>query len=397
MTREKKKSAQDVFIIDGLRTAIGSPNKSFKDFSAAALAAILIREFLERNNIAEEWVDEVILGNAVCAGTGQNLARQSAILGGLPASIPAYTLNHVCGGGLSALIQSARAIRSLDADLCLAGGTESASLAPEIVFKKGEESGDETMMVDSLVYDGLYCQLTEKHMGELCEYVVKKFGVTRDAQDQFALESHRKVCRAIGAGKLKEEIVPVQLNTGQMYAVDERPRKNIDLEKLSELPAVFGKQGTVTAGNSSHPSDGAAVVGVASADYVKNTKLAPKARILGYASIAVEPRKTFMAATPAIETCLKDAGLTLKDIDLFEVAEAFAAPVIITRNELKIPEEKLNIWGGDLALGHPLGAAGARIFVTLLNALKDQKKKRGLACIYLGGGGAVAVALERIS
>jgi acetyl-CoA C-acetyltransferase len=240
------------------------------------------------------------------------------------------------------------------------------------------------------------CQLTQKHMGQLVEHLIKDFRISRERQDQYSFESHRKAAKAWGSGKFSEEVVPVSLPGGRWFTKDERPRKNITKQALSHFPPAFEKQGTVTAGNSSAPSDGAASLLLGSSRALKDYDLKACARLLGYASIALEPQKVFTAGVVSIRECLKGSGLSSRDFDLFEISEAFAAQAILTRDQLKIPEEKMNVWGGDIALGHPLGAAGARILVTLIHALRDRRKKKGLVCVCLGGGGAVSVAVEAV-
>ena len=387
---------KNIYIIDAARTPIGSTFKGLKDFSAAQLGALTIKEILKRNKIEGSSVGQVILGNTVSAGAGQNIARQAAVLSGLPVTVPAFTVNNVCGSGLQAMIFAAHAIACRESDIIVAGGSESASQSPYVAQKSDKDKTVEEVSRDSLVYDGLTCLITGKHMGELAEFIAEKFGIGREEQDLYALESHRKACAAQGENKFSQEIIPLQTKEGKIIDSDERPRKNASMEKLSQLPAAFKKGGSVTAGNSCIPCDGAAIFILASGDAVKKYKLTPKARILGFASVAVEPKMVFTAAAASIKECLKRSGLSMEDIDLFEVCEAFAAQALLTRRELNIPPEKMNIWGGDVALGHPLGTAGTRILVTLIHALIDQKKKIGLAAVCLGGGGSVAVAVEII-
>ncbi len=394
---------KDVWIVEALRTPIGASLRSLKDCSAAELGAVVIKEILKRTKVPRKAVEEVVLGNAVSAGTGQNLARQAAILAGLPVSVPGFVVNNVCGSGLQAVILGAQSILCGHKNLVLTGGTESASKSPGLCFQPGGKAPQEIPPTDSLLYDGLMCSLTQKHMGQLMEHLIKDCRISREKQDQYSLESHRKVTNAWGAGKLLGEVVAVPLSDGGQFTKDERPRKNITKEILEDFPPAFAKKGTVTAGNSSVPSDGAACLLLSSSSALKDydLKAPPKAgqacgRLLGYASIALEPHKVFAAGVVSIRECLRRAGLSLKDIDLFEISEAFAAQALLTRDQLKIPEEKMNVWGGDIALGHPLGAAGARILVTLLHALRDQKKKKGVACVCLGGGGGVSVAVEAL-
>ena len=417
-----------IFILDSARTPIGSAFKSLKDFSAARLGAVVIESLLKRTKIPKKSVAEVIFGNVVCAGTGQNLSRQAAILSGLPVTVDAFTVNQVCGSGLRSLIVGSHAILCGQTQVVVAGGTESASWNPSLYFNnEGEDvGGREQKKVESLIYDGLWCHLSDQHMGHLAESMAQKYKISRQAQDAYARHSHLKACRAQEAGKFLKEIAPVAISEKKYFEQDERPRRNINREKLSTLPAAFidlcttndkkdqkakveiltttniGKEkvskpeGTVTAGNSSSPCDGAAAVVLAQENFIKYNRLCARAKVLGYASVALEPRKVFIAGVKAIQECLKMSGLSMNDIDLFDISEAFAVQAIFTQRETGIPEEKMNVWGGDIALGHPLGAAGMRNLVTLIHALKDQKKNKGIVCVCLGGGGAIALAVEVI-
>ncbi len=387
-------------MFDGLRTPIGYPYRGLKEFSATQLACFAIKGICQRNKINKRWVDEVILGNVVAAGTGQNLARQAAIAAGLPATVTAFTVNNVCGAGLQAVILAAQSVALGKADLILAGGTESASQSP--YFAKRSEAENykkkirELNLMDCLQYDGLFCQLTGQKMGELAQKLAHEFDISREDQDDYAFDSHRKACLAQKQGKFRKEILPLR-NHEKTIALDEHPRKTLERAWLDKFPPVFWTGGTVTAGNSSPSCDGAAVVAVGSADFQKKHKRKPLARIVGYSSIAVMPENVFESTHTAIEACLKECRLQLRDIDFFEISEAFAAQVVLAERKTKIPRVKINAFGGDLALGHPLGTAGARILVTLLNVLRDRKKKRGLACVSFGGGGAIAMIIERVN
>ena len=384
-----------VFIIDGLRTPVGSYSKSLKDFSVARLGALVIQGLLRRNKIPAESIQEVILGNAVAAGAGQNPARQAVVSAGLPVSIPAFTVNNVCGSGLQAVILAAQAIGCGDKELILAGGMESASQCPHLRFAHFPDDQNSDGEVESLLYDGLWCLLTNRHMGELAEATAKKFRISRRELDEYALNSHLKAVGARESGKFLPEILPIQLAEKKLLDYDERPRKNLNPEKLASLAPAFAEAGITTAGNSSSPGDGAAALMVASEDFVRKNRLKTSARIVGYSFIGVDPKETFQANVPGIRMCLNNCGLSIDDIDLFEICEAFAAQAVLAQKELQIPPEKINVWGGDLALGHPLGASGARILVTLLGALKDRNLRRGLASVCLGGGGAVSMIVER--
>ena len=396
----KKRPDNAVFIFAGARTPIGYPYRGLKEFTAAQLATFAIKGICQRSRIDKRWIDEVILGNVVAAGTGQNLARQAALAAGVPATVPAFTVNNVCGAGLQAVILAAQSVALRKADLILAGGTESASQSPYFVKRVEAENYEKKIKdldpMDCLQHDGLFCQMTGQKMGELAQKLARQFDISREDQDDYAFESHRKACLAQKQGKFKKEIVSLR-NHEKTIHYDEHPRKTLERAWLDKMPPVFWTGGTVTAGNSAPSCDGAAVVAVGSSDFQKKHKRKPLARIVGYASIAVTPENVFESTNTAIEACLKECRLQLRDIDFFEISEAFAAQIVLVERKAKIPRSKINAFGGDLALGHPLGTAGTRILVTLLNVLRDQKKKRGLACVSFGGGGAIAMVIERAS
>lgn len=382
---------KDIYIIDGLRTPVGSSLKSLKSFSAACLASLVIKGLLKNRDTVKNKIDEVLLGNTVSAGTGQNIARQAIVLSGLPYSTPGFVINSVCGSGLEAVIMGCRAIFCDGMDLVLAGGSESASQCPSLV------SGEAQEPVHSLIQDGLWCNMSEQHMGQLAENLAKKYNISKTEQDEFSYKSHLKAVTAQEQNKFQNEIVSVTKEDGTIVDKDDRPRKNISMERMGNLPSAFEEEGTVTAGNASAPADGAAVLLLASAEAIKKYGLPkPKAKILGYASIALEPERCFEGAVIAVNESLKACGLTLDKIDLFEIGESFASQVVWTKDQLKIPEEKLNIYGGDIALGHPLGSTGARLLVTLLHALENENKKMGLVSLCFGSGGALSMVIERL-
>lgn len=386
---------KNVFIVGGLRTPIGGRGKTLKSISAISLAAIIIKELIRKNRINKTSIDEVILGNAVNAGLGQNPARQSLIHSGLPVEIPAFTVNKVCGSGLKAVILAAQAILCGDSDLIIAGGTESASNCPYLVPKNKEtkELKTETLN-DSLINDGLWCSLNNTHMGTIAEYTAKEFKISREEQDSYALQSHQKACRTQEEGLFQKEIVPVKINNDSVFNADERPRKDTSMKKLARIRPAFKPGGTVTAGNSPPPADGAAALIVASEKALKNFEINPIARILGYATVAVEPKLVFTAATLALKKCLDISSLKMTDVDLFEINEAFAVQALLTIRNTGLDTKRLNIYGGTIALGHPLGASGARGLVTLINALINQKKEIGITSVCLGGGCAVSIAIR---
>jgi acetyl-CoA C-acetyltransferase len=388
---------KDVFIVDGARSPIGRVSRSLKSVSAINLAAVLIKFLVKKNKLNRTGIDEVILGNVVAAGLGQNIARQALIQGGLSPEVPGFTVNKVCGSGLKSVILAAQAIISESSGLIVAGGTESASQSPYILSRV-KKSTEFTVndLKDSLIQDGLWCNLSPGHMGELAEYTAEKFKISRQEQDEYALASYQKSFLAQRAGLIQKEIVPIKINEKKIISSDDRLKKSITRETLSSLPSAFKAQGTVTAGNSSAPADGSAVLVISSKAGLKKQRLKPLARILGYSSVAVEPKLVFTAAGLAINKCLKVSGLKKSKVDLFEVNEAFAVQALLTARTVGIDPQALNILGGTLALGHPLGASGARGLVTLLNALKTKNKKIGLTSVCLGGGGALAMAVEKV-
>lgn len=386
--------SESIYILSAMRTPVGSPFRGFKDLTAAQLGAVVVSAVVQRAKIKKTDVDEVILGNTVSAGAGQNVARQAAVMAGLPVKVPAYTVNNVCGAGLQAVFSAVQAIEAGRAELVLAGGTESASQCPLLLPQEAKENFQEELLQDSLLVDGLWCHLSGKRMGELAEYLAGKARISRADQDRFSLQSHQRAVEAQAKGLFDREIVPVKTGSGTISS-DERPRKNLKLAGFEALPAAFVKDGTVTAGNSSVPSDGASAVALASEGFVRKNKLSPAAKVLACVSVAVDPVEVFTATVPAVQAVLRQAGLAAKDIDVWEVGEAFAVQVLYAQNKLKIPAEKVNIYGGDIALGHPLGAAGARILTTLTSALLNEHKRRGLACICLGGGGCLAIVIEK--
>lgn len=379
-----------IYVVDAVRTAIGSPFKSLKDFPVGQLGGLLVKALMERSQLNIDCVDEVILGSAVLAGAGQNPARQASLTGGLSPSTTAYTVNNVCGAGLQAVILAGQAMSFGASECSIAIGAESASRTPQMFSKLLETPFNEREPVDSLIFDGLWCSLSGSSMGEICENLVRREKISRTAQDQYALESHQKAARA----QFGQHIIPIVLANHTVFCNDERIRHRVNLENFAALPSSFAKDGTVTAGNASVPADGAAAVLLATKSCVDVQSLRPLVRIVGYASIAVDPQQVFIAGVSAVEACLQTCGLQLKNIDVFEVSEAFAAQALYTRKTLNILPEKMNMSGGDIALGHPLGASGTRILVTLIHTLKSQNKKYGLAVICYGGGGAIAVIVE---
>lgn len=408
MAKENKRSApqgggvDEAVILSAARTPIGRFQGSLSSVPATQLGAIAVRAAVERAGINPVDIEEVIMGNVVQAGEGQAPARQSSILGGIPATVSASTVNKVCGSGLKAAMFASQAIRAGDADLFVAGGFESMSRVPYLVSgRSGELKFGNQSLTDALLYDGLWDPFENWGMGNAAEFIGDEYEVTREAMDQFAFQSHRKAVEAQESGRFESEIVPVQIpgRKGEMKVVDtdEGPRKDTSLEALAKLKPAFKTDGKVTPGNSSPMNDGGAAVVISSRAYAEKHGLKPMAKIVGYAQAAVEPKYLFAAPAYAIPKLLKKIGWTLNDVDLIELNEAFAAQVLADGYALADQGwdwNKVNINGGAIALGHPLGASGARVLTTLLYALKDRGLKRGLASLCLGGGEAVAMAVE---
>ena len=387
-------------IVSGARTAIGSFGGALSDVAATELGRIVIEGAIERAGIDRADVEEVIMGNVLQAGLGMNPARQSAIAAGIPVSVPSFTVNKVCGSGLKAVALAAQAIIAGDGDLIVAGGMESMSRAPYLLKKArwGYRLGNDEI-VDSMLNEGLTCAMAACHMGVTTENVAAECGVSREAQDEFAAESQRRAEVAITDGRFDREIVSVLVpqKKGQPVAfkIDEYPRKGTTAETLARLKPAFQKEGTVTAGNASGLNDGAAALVVVSEDRARLMELAPMAQIVSYATAGVDPSLMGLGPVPAIERALEKSGLALKDIDLFELNEAFAAQSIGVMNKLGLDASRVNVNGGAIALGHPIGASGARILVTLLYEMRRRDVRRGLAALCIGGGQGIAMVVER--
>jgi len=392
---------REAVIVSAVRTAVGSFNGSLAPFSAPELGSIVIKEALARAGVAKEAVEEVIFGNVLQAGLGQNPARQAAIKAGLPVEVPSYTVNKVCGSGLKTVNLATQAILLGDADIIVAGGMESMTNAPYLLDSKarwGYRMGH-AKVTDEMIHDGLWCIFNDYHMGITAENVAAKYGITREDQDQLGFESQDKATKAIQSGAFKEEIVPVTIKTkkGEVtFDTDEFVRQGTKLEALRGLKPAFKKDGTVTAGNASGINDGAAALVIMSADKAKELGVKPIARILSYGSGGVDPAIMGMGPVPATRKALAKAGLKIEDIDLIEANEAFAAQFLAVGKELGFAKEKVNVHGGAIAIGHPIGASGARILVTLLYAMKQRSAKRGLATLCIGGGQGVATIVEML-
>ena len=385
-------------IAAAVRTPTGKFLGGLASFSAPQLGAVVIKEAVKRAAIAPDAIDEVIMGNVVSAGIGQAPARQAAVYAGLPVDIPAFTVNKVCGSGLKAVMLAAQAIRAGDAQAFVAGGMESMSNAPYLLPKArtGYRMGNGEL-VDSVVHDGLWCAFEDIHMGSEAEIIADKFCVTRDEQDRFSLQSHQRAAAATAAGRFKDEIVPVEVRQkGGVVVIDkdEPIRADTSLETLAKLKPAFQEAGTVTAGNAPGLSDGASATVVADQDFAKSHGLPILARITGYASAAIEPRYIFAAPTRAVRRLLERTGQQIGDFDLIEVNEAFAAQALANGKELDWDWSRVNVNGGAVALGHPIGSSGSRVLTTLIHELRRRGGGRGLATLCLGGGGAVAMSVE---
>jgi len=390
------KNMASSYVIAGARTPIGSFRGSFSSISATDLGGYAVKEAIARSGIDVDQFDEVIMGNVLQAGVGQAPARQAALKAGLPATIPAVTINKVCGSGLKAVMIADQAIRCGDATAIVAGGMENMTLAPHLMrgIRDGVKLG-EIKTDDAMIHDGLFCSFEQCHMGLHAEHIASKFDVSREAQDQFALQSQQRATVAINSDVFKEEIVPITVKERKGERVvdtDEGPRADSTIKGLNKLRTVFQKDGSVTAGNASTINDGAAALVVVDEETARSAEF--KLKILASYTSGTEPKDLFIAPVEAVRGVLKKAKLSIDQVDLFEINEAFASQMVACQNELGLDPEKVNIYGGGIALGHPIGASGARVLVTLMYALKRTGKKIGCAALCLGGGNAVAMLVE---
>jgi len=392
---------EDVVIVDAARTAIGKFEGSLASVKASSLGARVIAALLQRNGLQPGAVDEVILGQVLTAGVGQNPARQAAIEAGLPAEVPSLTVNKVCGSGMKAVHMAVQAIRCGDADLIVAGGQENMNLAPHVLpgSRSGMRMGD-WPLIDSMVFDGLWDIFNDYHMGCTAENLADHYGITRQEQDEFSAASQQKAEAAQKSNRFADEIVPVEIPRRKreplVFDVDEFPRHGTTAEGLAALrPAFNTKNGTITPGNASGINDGAAVLIVASSRRARELGLEPLARVTAYASAGVDPAMMGTGPIPATRRCLQKAGWEVGDLDLIEANEAFAAQTIAVNRELGWDPARVNVNGGAIALGHPIGASGARILVTLLHEMRKRDVRKGLATLCIGGGQGVATAVER--
>lgn len=388
------------YLLSGCRTPIGKFLGRFSSVPATDLGASVVREAITRADIEAAAVDEVIMGNVLSAGLGQAPARQAALVAGLPPTVTALTINKVCGSGLEAVTLADRAIRLGDAELVVAGGMENMSRAPHLLLgvREGWKLGNREA-IDSMIHDGLWCAFENQHMGSSAEYTAESYNISRADQDAYAVESHRRAALAAETDKFAAEIVPFTISGRRgetIVQADEGPRAETDTASLAKLKPSFNPEGTVTAANASQLSDGAAAVVVASEAIAAKTDSPIKARIVASATSGVAPKDIFIAPVTAVQKVLEKANLTTEDIDLYELNEAFAAQSLACIRTLDLDDAQVNVHGGAIALGHPIGASGARVLVTLLYALADRNLKRGLASLCLGGGNAVAMIVERV-
>jgi acetyl-CoA C-acetyltransferase len=386
----------EVVILSACRTPVGKFQGALSALSATELGAIVVRAAVERAGLTAEQVDEVILGNVLSAGVGQAPARQAALQAGLPPTVAALTINKVCGSGLKAIMLAAQAIRAGDASVVVAGGIESMSSTPYLLNRTGPALGDRPL-IDSLLHDGLTCPFSDQSMGQIAESLAASETLTRSDQDTYACESHRRAIAAMKRGAFAQEIIPVtapQRGGGRIVICDEGPRGDTTLERLAQLRSIIVEGGTVTAGNASMISDGAAAVVVCSRSFQQQHGLKSLARMVGYATAGTPPGDLFLAPVPAIRRVLAQASLPIDEVDLFEINEAFAVQVLASIRQLGLAGENVNVNGGAIALGHPLGASGARVVVTLLHALQQRHERWGVGALCLGGGNGVAALFE---
>ena len=387
-------SDENIVITSAVRTAVGSFNGSLKDMQAKDLGALVIKAAIKKSNLNLYDVDETIMGQVLTSAVGQNPARQAAIQAGLPIEKTAYVINQVCGSGLRSVAAGYQAIKSNDSKIIIAGGQESMTNAPHAINFRNGKKLEETNLIDTMIKDGLWDAFNGYHMGMTAENVAAKWQITRKDQDDFALSSQLKTEKAQKEGKFKDEIIPSIFNGKNQLNIDEHSRANMTLERLAKLKPSFKKEGTVTPGNASGINDGAAAVVLMSDDEAKKRNLQPLAKIVSWATCGVDPSLMGSGPIPASKKALKKAGWKIKDLDLIESNEAFAAQSLAVIKDLGLPKEKVNVNGGAIALGHPIGASGTRILVTLIHEMKKRKSKKALATLCIGGGMGIAMCIE---
>ena len=392
------KKSNDVVITAALRTPIGIYKGSLKDFGADKLGALVIKEVVHKSKLKPDDIDEVIMGHVLTSGLGQNPSRQASIHAGIPVSKPAHIINQVCGSGLRSIISAYQSIKLQENKIIVAGGQENMSRAPHAIFYREDKKLDENKLVDTMINDGLIDSFNNYHMGITAENVAEKYKISRDEQDLFALNSQEKTQKATNENRFKNELIKLKINTDDknfIFEKDEHPRNNLNLEDLKKLKTVFKENGTVTAGNSSGINDGAAATILMSREEAELRGIEPLAKVVSWATCGVEPSLMGLGPIKAVNLALEKAEWKREDIDLFEINEAFAAQSIAVIRDLKIRKEIVNVNGGAIALGHPIGASGTRILVTLIHEMIRQNKSKGCATLCIGGGMGIAMCIER--
>ncbi|WP_072091089.1 acetyl-CoA C-acetyltransferase [Candidatus Pelagibacter communis] len=392
------KNSSDVVITSALRTPIGRYKGSLKNLSASKLGSIAIKEVIYKSKLDLEEIDEVIMGHVLTSGLGQNPARQASIGAGVPVSKPAHIVNQVCGSGLRSVVSGYQSISLGETKIVIAGGQENMSRATHAIYYREDKKFSENKLVDTMIKDGLLDSFNDYHMGVTAENVAKKYKISRDEQDNFSLNSQKKTEKAYSQNRFKDELIKLQIEDGNkklIFEKDEHPRENLSIDDLRKLKTVFKENGTVTPGNSSGINDGAAALVLMSREQAEKKSLEPLVKIVSWATCGVEPSLMGLGPIPSIQEALSKANWKIDEVDLFEINEAFAAQSVAVIKELKIPEQKVNVNGGAIALGHPIGASGARILVTLIHEMIKQDKKKGCAALCIGGGMGIAMCIER--
>jgi len=392
------KNSSDVVITSALRTPIGRYKGSLKNLSASKLGSIAIKEVIYKSKLDLEEIDEVIMGHVLTSGLGQNPARQASIGAGVPVSKPAHIVNQVCGSGLRSVVSGYQSISLGENKIVIAGGQENMSRATHAIYYREDKKFSENKLVDTMIKDGLLDSFNDYHMGVTAENVAEKYKISKDEQDNFSLNSQKKTEKAYSVNKFKDELIKLQIEDGDkkfIFEKDEHPRENLSIDDLKKLKTVFKENGTVTPGNSSGINDGAAALVLMCREQAEKKSLEPLVKIVSWATCGVEPSLMGLGPIPSIQEALSKANWKIDEVDLFEINEAFAAQSIAVIKELKIPEQKVNFNGGAIALGHPIGASGARILVTLIHEMIKQDKKKGCAALCIGGGMGIAMCIER--
>ena len=392
------KKQNDVVITAALRTPIGAYRGSLKGLSADKLGTLAIKEVIHKSKLKKDDIDEVIMGHVLTSGAGQNPARQAAIHAGIPVTTPAHIINQVCGSGLRSVVSGYQSIKLGENKIIVAGGQENMSRAPHAIFYREDKKLSENKLIDTMINDGLIDSFNNYHMGVTAENVADKYKISRNEQDMFALNSQEKTQKAISEDNFKNELIKLNINTNDksfLFEKDEHPRSNLNLEDLKKLKTIFKENGTVTAGNSSGINDGAAATILMFREEAELREIEPLVKVVSWASCGVEPSLMGLGPIPAVNMALKKARWNIEDVDLFEINEAFAAQSIAVIRDLKIPKEIVNVNGGAIALGHPIGASGTRILVTLIHEMVRQGKSKGCATLCIGGGMGIAMCIER--